>query len=117
MTTAIFLAFLVLGALLFVLAPLRRVRRGRLHAGHTARVPDLQMEKKRILGLIRDLEFDREVGKILEEDYTTSAREYKAQAVRILDELDALMPKGKVEAWVDEEIARVKAELNRTSAV
>lgn len=51
------------------------------------------LEKKaRVLAALREIEADREDGKITEEDYDRLKREYEAEAVAVLRRLDALGP-------------------------
>jgi hypothetical protein len=75
----------------------------------------LSLEKRRTLELIRDLEFDKQVGKVLDDDYRSSMEEYKARAIQIMKEMDALLPRRRVEDLVDEEIERVRSGLKRAS--
>jgi hypothetical protein len=56
-----------------------------LNAG---RVEELEKEKKALLKAIRDVEFDRDMGKMSEEDAVEISRVYRARAIDILKELE-----------------------------
>lgn len=107
-------AILVLAALAFVAAPLRR-RAPAKGGKRPAELADLEKEKRRLLELIRDIEFDRQVGKVLEDDYRSSLARYKTEAVDVMKRIDALMPRRSVESVVDEEISRIRDSLRKAS--
>jgi cytochrome c-type biogenesis protein CcmH/NrfG len=50
---------------------------------------DLEVEKATILAAIRDLELERQSGKVGEEDYAEFRRDYEARAARVLQQIDA----------------------------
>jgi hypothetical protein len=108
------LAVLILLGLAFVLAPIRRPFH-RTAGEDPSRLQELDQEKRRLLELIRDLEFDREVGKVLDEDYGTSLADYKSRAVQVMKEMDALMPSERIEKLVDREIEKVRSSLKKAS--
>jgi hypothetical protein len=109
----ILLVVLILLAMAFMVAPLRNpMLRGRRK---TTRLEELQGEKTRTLEMIRDLEFDHDTGKVLEDDYRSSAEGYRAQAMQIMKEMDNLEPHRNVEDSVEEEITRIRKELKKVS--
>lgn len=109
----VLLVALILLAMAFMVAPLRNpMLRGRRKA---TRLEELQGEKTRTLEMIRDLEFDQHTGKVLEDDYRSSVEGYRAQAIRIMKEMDSLTPRQSVEGSVEEEITRIRKELKKVS--
>lgn len=83
------LAAVVLG---YVLAPLLRSDAAeRERASHAAgETIDLRSEKDAILASLRDLEDDRQTGKVEEADYTTLQARLRARAIEIMKRLDEL---------------------------
>jgi cytochrome c-type biogenesis protein CcmH/NrfG len=69
------------------------VRRDRRYAPDQldglAMVQELRAEKDTLLGAIKDLEFDLASGKLSDEDYSAMRSKYEAQAMAVLQELDA----------------------------
>ncbi len=85
------LALLVLLALVavFVSAPLRRDERA-LEAAEADRRGELEAAKELKYREIRDAELDFRMGKVSEADHRATDRELRAQAIAILEQLDAL---------------------------
>ncbi len=69
-----------------------RFRPFRFEANH--RAEDLETRKAEIYAAIKDIEFDYQMGKLSEEDYTQLRNQYKAEAVQILKQLDAIAGAG-----------------------
>ncbi len=86
------LAVIVLAAVvaLVVAAPLREG--ARTHAAEDVRRAELDAAKEAKYREIRDAELDYRMGKLSEEDYRTTDRELRGQAIAILEELDGLAP-------------------------
>jgi hypothetical protein len=84
------LALLVLIAIvtLFVVAPLRRDD-GAVEAADDRRA-ELEAAKEAKYREIRDAELDFRMGKVSEADHRATDRELRAQAIEILERLDAL---------------------------
>jgi hypothetical protein len=85
------LAILLLIALvgLFVVGPLRRDER-EVDAAEADRRAELEAAKEAKLREIRDAELDYRMGKVSEADHRATDRELRAQAIEILEQLDAL---------------------------
>jgi flagellar biosynthesis/type III secretory pathway M-ring protein FliF/YscJ len=85
------LAILLLIALvgLFVVRPLRRDER-EVDAAEADRRAELEAAKEAKLREIRDAELDYRMGKVSEADHRATDRELRAQAIEILEQLDAL---------------------------
>jgi hypothetical protein len=68
---------------------------------------DLLDEKDAVLRSLKDLEFERQVGKISEEDFKRVEAEFRARAKRILKELDSDLKehRQKAKALVERELA------------
>jgi hypothetical protein len=84
----------------------------------TLGAPSAEEEQKRsLLRALKDLEFERSVGKITPEDYQELSARYRAEAIRLMQDLDErLLParqraeKLLAERLAREEEARAKAE-------
>jgi hypothetical protein len=112
----ILFAISLVGGLLFVLVPLVRRPTAALPSSRLQRLQELEKEKRRLLGLMRDLEFDRQVGKVLPEDYEASFRELKAEVIRIMREMDELLPQERLEEMAEAEIRSWRRRLAREGA-
>ena len=75
---------------------------------------DLQREKKALLRSIKDVEFDRDMGKMGGEDAGQIIRVYRARAIEIIKELDAGVNEDIDDGSIDELIEReLAARLGR----
>jgi len=85
------IAVLILVALvgLFVTGPLRRGER-EVEAARADRCAELEAAKEVKLREIRDAELDFRMGKVSEADHRATDRELRAQAIEILEQLDAV---------------------------
>ena len=86
MTATVLIAFLAVLALAYVAAPLRRPRTS---TTSTERIDELEERKHTALVAILDLEAERDVGKLTEEDLAHLRTTYEAEALTALAELDA----------------------------
>jgi hypothetical protein len=86
-----FLALLILLALVafFVTGPLRRDEAA-VEAAEADRRAELESAKELKYREIRDAELDFRMGKVSEADHRTTDRELRAQAIAILEQIDAL---------------------------
>jgi len=93
------LALLVLAALVtaIVAIPLRRDEAA-ADAAEADRRAELEAAKEAKYREIRDAELDFRMGKVSEADHRTTDRELRAQAIEILERIDALGPEQAVEA-------------------
>jgi hypothetical protein len=93
------IAFIVLsaGGLLFAVSFVWATLRGLLGGAHEAHVSqsaaarrrtDLLSEKAAVLRGLKDLEFEREVGKLSDEDFQRLESEFRLRAKRIIKQLD-----------------------------
>ena len=71
---------------------------------------ELEAKKKSALGAIIDIEDERTVGKLSDEDFEILRREYEAEALDALLELDSLQTVGDDDA-LEAEIAAMRARL------
>ena len=85
------LALLVLAALVavFVSGPLRRDERAAVSAEDDRRA-ELEAAKEAKYREIREAELDFRMGKVSESDHRATDRELRAQAIDILEQIDAL---------------------------
>jgi hypothetical protein len=80
--------------------------------------PSAEEEKKRaVLRALKDLEYERGVGKVSEEDYAVLSARYRDEARRLLQELDkAETPaRAKVEALLQKRLEREKLEVAKAA--
>ena len=110
----VLIALLIVGTLAYVFRPLfeardldSRSRPGMDAAGLS--VDELNIRRDAIYSALKDAEFDRETGKLAEEDYQMVRARYMAEAAQVLRQLDSLAP--EAEAALDAEIERAVAEL------
>ncbi len=106
------LALFVLGSALVVLAyPLYRARaQSLIITGST--LDDLLAQRDGVYATLRDLEQDRELGKLNADDYNALREKYMARAAEILRELDMLKGEGDAQAAsaeLETEIAALRA--------
>jgi hypothetical protein len=81
--------------------------------------PSAEEEQKRaVLRALKDLEYERTVGKISDEDYESLAEHYRAEAKRLLRAVDRdLSPeRERAERILAERLAAVQASKSRASA-
>lgn len=105
MTATVIVAVLAVIALAFVAAPLRRGHRDEPADDLTS---ELEERKHAALVGILDLEGERELGKLTEEDLHELRGHYEAEALSVLAELDAA---GRTPDSLEREIAAVRRRL------
>lgn len=110
MIAAIVIALLACGALAFVAAPIRSRPDD---AGEPSAVPaELESKKRAALTAILDIENERDVGKLSDEDFQILRGEYETEAVSALLQLDSLRAaEGGDGAEIEAEIAEIRARL------
>ncbi|MFQ5859394.1 MAG: zinc ribbon domain-containing protein [Anaerolineae bacterium] len=119
MTSMVIVGALVLSVITiaFVLYPVFRARAvGRRYIAYSAtgdRLADLIAQRDAIYEAIRDVDFDKETGKLTEEDYRLMRERLTAEGVRLLQELDRLM-QADVREDLEREIEREVAALRRS---
>jgi hypothetical protein len=111
-STALLLTLLIA---LYVLYPVIRAsalgRRYFREAAESDRLADLLAQRDAIYQAIRDLDFDRETGKLTPEDHRAMRTQLVAQGVAVLQELDRLMEHvgaEDLEAEIEREVARFR---------
>jgi hypothetical protein len=72
----------------------------------TLRREELEQEKKMLLKAIKELEFDKQMGKIDDKDAAAAVTRYRARAVEILRQLDDATGGKTYEAMVEKELVR-----------
>ena len=111
MTGYIVIGFCAAAALLFVLAPLRR-RAEVDPPAISMEIDEAQGRKRAALTAIIDIETEREVGKLADEEFRTLRGEYEAEAVEAMHELDRLgASRAAEDDALEAEIARIRAQL------
>ncbi len=105
------LAILVLVAALAVLAyPLYRSRTQTVSVS-AATLDDLLAQREGVYATLRDLELDRQLGKLDEADYKSLREKYMGRAAEILQDLDTLRGEGKgaaASAEIEKEVAALR---------
>jgi len=109
----ILIALLIVGTFAFVLHPLIETKGETWSPSKanttTQTVDELIARRDAIYAALKDADFDRETGKLAEEDYQIVRTRYMNEAAHILRQLDRLAP--EAEAALDAEIERDVAEL------
>jgi len=109
----ILIALLIVGTFTFVLHPLIETKGDTWSPSKASTtmqtVDELGARRDAIYAALKDAEFDRETGKLAEEDYQIVRARYMNEAAQILRQLDRLAP--EAEAALDAEIERDVAEL------
>jgi rubrerythrin len=102
----IVVGLVALAALVWVLAPLRRPR----YEGVDLRTltDEADARKRAALAAIVDLEDDRSVGKLAEDDFRALRHQYETEAVAAIAEFDALEASATRPDDIEAEIARVR---------
>lgn len=92
MTTVLLVVMLAGAVAAFVLAPLFRddAAEAERVAGALSEAQDLQSQREMALAALRDLEDDRQTGKIGDEDYADLKNRLSTRAVDVLERLDRL---------------------------
>lgn len=110
MIAGILVAVIALVALAYVTAPIRKgAQREPDETDAPAR--DAEGRKNAALTAIIDIEDERDVGKLSQEDFAALRMEYEAQALTALRELDAVEGFTNPEDDLEAEIAAVRATL------
>ncbi len=119
--SAVFIALLIVGTFAFVLRPLftpDSSRPGREKGGvplsSGAMVDELIARRDALYAALKDAEFDRETGKLTDEDYQIVRARYMAEAAQVLRQLDQLTP--EAEAALDAEIEQAVAGMRAGSS-
>ena len=107
MTHALLIALLAVAALAYVTAPLRR--KDLIHVDD----PAVELEEKKVVALtaILDLENERDVGKLSDEDFDELKGIYEAQALEVLHELDDATGSDGLDP-IEREIALVRERMS-----
>ena len=84
------------GALFLISAPLRANRRERVQP-EAARIAELEAARDAKYREIRDAELDLRTGKLSDEDYGAIDRTLRAEAIEIMNALDAADANGQVD--------------------
>ncbi len=92
---------LAAGALFVILRPLRQASREASPAAEARGTGQSLLDRRETLyRSMRDLEYDRKLGNLVDEDYTAMLADYEAKAIEVLKEIDERL-KG-----ADEELER-----------
>jgi len=110
----ILIALLIVGTFAFVFRPLVDARHDKNWSQPGAvtvapTVDELLARRDAIYAALKDAEFDRETGKLANEDYQIVRERYMAEAAQVLRQLDRLAP--EAEAALDAEIENAVAWL------
>lgn len=112
MSLTLLLGLLFIAAIIsLVLRPLllARAERRTFYDTGTDEYEELLFEREALLTALRDIQLDREMGKLSEEDFSALEARYKMQAIQVLKELDAMtdgMPAqfdddAALDAWIE----------------
>ena len=110
MIAALVIALLACAALAYVATPMRSRRD---EGDEPSPIPaELESKKRAALTAILDIENERDVGKLSDEDFQVLRGEYETEAVSALLQLDSLRAaEDGAEAGLEAEIAEIRARL------
>jgi rRNA maturation endonuclease Nob1 len=74
------------------------------------RLADLIARRDNLLAAIKEIEFDRQTGKISEEDFAEMNAQYRAEAVTVLKRIDALRGNKQVSKKLEAELQRMRSQ-------
>lgn len=112
MILALVVAVLACAALAYVVAPMKKGARPSLP--RPSSVEDALARKDAALSALVDIEDEREIGKLSPADFEMLRRQYEAEAVRALRELDVLQEDAEMamaDEELEEEIAQMRVKL------
>lgn len=92
--TMVMFFVLALSVSLFVVYPIVQTKKGlRYKIGSNHRARELEDRKEAIYAAIKDIEFDYQMGKLSEEDFTELRQQYKEEAISLLKKIDEIQKK------------------------
>ncbi len=94
----------------FVAKPYWQRRTAAEIEGSNGRLADLMERRDHLLAAIKEIEFDREMGKITIEDFNEINARYRAEAVAVLRRIDALRGKGRAYKKLEAELQRMRTQ-------
>lgn len=113
----ILIALLIVGTFAFVFRPLVDAKDGKIgsrsEAGTTTlTVDELIARRDAIYAALKDAEFDRETGKLAEEDYQIIRARYMAEAAQVLRKIDRLAPEAEaaLDAGIESAVAQLRSD-------
>ncbi len=109
-------ALLLIGILAFIAYPLFNTPRGKI-AGTTDVLDTLIAQRDSTYDAIRDLDFDFQLGKLSQADYTMLRDKYKARAALVLQQIDALSNGNGANADADIEAQVTQLRRAKTDSV
>ena len=118
----ILIGMLIAGTLAFVFKPLFEAADGRWSQTDTGLAPttvdELTARRDAIYAGLKDADFDRETGKLAEEDYQVVRQHYMSEAAQILRQLDELTPDAgaALDAEIERAVAAVRSNDEQSSA-
>lgn len=110
--TLLFALLIAFGALAFVVWPMVDQEMPLLVI-EDDQLADLLARKDSALRALKDLEFDHQIGKISDEDFTRLNYRLSQQAMRLLQQVERISPEG---ALLDEQLEAEIAKLRRVQA-
>ena len=104
------IVFVAIATAVFVTYPLFGKRR-RLHPvedafefGDTRQLNFLELRKARIEENVRELEFERQMGKLSEEDFASLREGYAREAEEVVKAMDKFKVREEIETLIEEEV-------------
>ena len=117
LSAILLLIALLLGASLYLAAPL--VFEPRRHNTHeeSSELSSLMAERDRVINSLQELDFDFKLGKIPEEEYPAQRAELLQKGAAILHQLDVLQPQPISDEEIERRIERAAAARRADAAV
>lgn len=79
----------------FIARPFFLKERVELDFNSTNKVDELLARKAEVYSAVKDIEFDREMGKLSDEDYEELRESYKAEAAQLIQRIEQIQTGGK----------------------
>jgi len=117
LSAILLLIALLLGAGLYLAAPLVFEPRRRNTHEESSEISSLMAERDRVINSLQELDFDFKLGKIPEEDYPAQRTELLQKGAAILHQLDTLQPQSISDDEIERRIERAAAARRADAAV
>ena len=79
----------------FIARPFFQKEQVELDFNSTNKVDELLARKAEVYSAVKDIEFDREMGKLSDEDYQELRDSYKAEAAQLIHRIEQIQTRGK----------------------
>ena len=106
MLEEVILSILAIVIVWFVLLPIIRGDKRTIDVEETQRegLENLLLQKEMVFAELKDLDFEKAMGRIAESDFTRLRQQYKLKAETILQHIDMLGHSSERDEWIEKEV-------------